>query len=175
MTKTQINRITNILNAVNKAEKAIFKISNDTVTMTADGYVGWEFPMEILNQTEAETPAERGSNLIENTLNECANYTDTHINAKEFLAELKAIYKEKKKTDPLYTKTPYIIKYNDEYYGFRISLLIEVFETLGTKSEIFISGNKYKPLYIKSDIGRAVLLPVRVFDNTSESRVNKII
>lgn len=171
MTKTQMKRITKLMKAINETGRYIFHISDNKVTMTVGFSIGWEFPIEILQQTGVEFPVSFYQNSIETLLNECeecVDYEDTHINAKEFLSELKAIYKEIKKTDTEHTKVPYIIKHNGEYYGFQISQLIEVLETLGANAEIFIHCNSkiYKPLYIKSDIGRAVLLPVKLKDIT---------
>ena len=172
MTKTQIKRITKLLERINDTGKYIFHISGDKVTMTVDYYIGWEFPMEVLKQMEVELPVSFYQNALETLLNECVDYDNTHINAKDFLAELKALYKTISKTNVENTKAPYVIKHNGEYYGFNISKLIEVIETLGTNSEIFINKNskKYKPLYIESDIGRAVLMPDRIPD---DAEVNK--
>ena len=102
MTKTQMKRITKLMKAINETGRYIFHISDNKVTMTVGFSIGWEFPIEILQQTGVEFPVSFYQNSIETLLNECeecVDYEDTRINAKEFISELKEIYKEIKKTN----------------------------------------------------------------------------
>lgn len=95
------------------------------------------------------------------------------MNAKEFLAELKAYYKEVK-TKSLSPETAfYKIKFKDKIHGYRIVLMINMLTVIGNNAEIYIEDRRFGNLYVTSDMGRAVLLAVRVPDDNTT--VNKTI
>ena len=110
MTKTQIKSISDAITQTNANQKTrnTFTVQCNNAYFTPDGYIGYEIPMEILYQAE-EThgitiPEASGSSVISNTFREISSsdYFNTFLNAKEFLAELKAFYKENAKRDAMH-------------------------------------------------------------------------
>lgn len=93
------------------------------------------------------------------------------MNAKEFLAELKALYKEVKNQSLKPETAFYKIKFKDKIHGYRIGLMINMLTVLGNNAEIYIEDGRFGSMYVTSDIGRAVLLAVRVpDDNTTANK-----
>ena len=178
MTKTQIKSLSDAITQTNANEKTrnIFTVQYDNAYFTPDGYIGYEIPMEIIYQVE-EThgitiPEASGSTTILNTFSETSwkDYQKTHLNAKEFLAELKAFYKELKKTLLTPETSVYKIKFMDEIHGFRIGLLINMLTVMGNNAEIYIGDGRFVNMYVVSDIGKAILLPVRLPDDATANK-----
>ena len=128
MTKTQIKSLSDAITQTNANEKTrnTFTVQCDNAYFTPDGYIGYEIPMEIIYQAEdahgITIPEASGSATVSNTFSETSwkDYQKTHLNAKEFLAELKAFYKEIKKTLLTPETAVYKIKF---IYGINISLI----------------------------------------------------
>ena len=172
MTKTQIKSISDAITQTNANEKTrnTFTVQCNNAYFTPDGYIGYEIPMEILYQTE-EThgitiPEASGSTTVSDIFR-WKDYQKTHLNAKEFLAELKAFYKEVKKTLLTPETAVYKIKFKDKIHGYRIGLMINMLTVMGNNAEIYIEDGRFGNMYVVSDIGRAVLLAVRVPDDTT--------
>ena len=102
MTKTQIKTLSDAITQTNANEKTrnTFTVQCDNAYFTPDGYIGYEIPMKILYQAEEAhgitIPEASGSTTVSDIFR-WKDYQKTHLNAKEFLAELKAFYKEAKK------------------------------------------------------------------------------
>ena len=178
MTKTQIKTLSDAITQTNGNEKTrnTFTVECGNAYFTPDGYIGYEIPMETLYQV-AEThgitiPEASGSTTVSNTFSETSwkDYQKTHLNAKEFLAELKAFYKEIKKTLLTPETAVYKIKFKDKIHGYRIGLMINMLTVMGNNAEIYIEDGRFGNMYVVSDIGRAVLLAVRVSDDTTANK-----
>lgn len=179
VTKTQLKAIADAINQTNANEntRKTFTVQCGNAYFTPDGYIGYEIPMEILYQAE-EThgitiPEASGSATVSNIFSETSwrDYQKTSLNTKEFLTELKAYYKEVK-TKSLSPETVfYKIKFKDKIHGYRIGLMINMLTVLGNNAEIYIEDGRFGKMYVTSDIGRAVLLAVRVpDDNTTANK-----
>ena len=175
MTKTQIRALSDAITQTNANEKI-----RDTVTVecgnayfTPDGYIGYEIPMEIIYQAEEAhgitIPEVRRSTIVSDIFR-WKVYRKTSLNAKEFLAELKAFYKETKKTLLTPETAVYKIKFMDEIHGFRIGLLINMLTVMGNNAEIYIGDGRFGNMYVVSDIGKAVLLPVRLPNDATANK-----
>ena len=179
MTKTQIKSISDAITQTNANQKTrnTFTVQCNNAYFTPDGYIGYEIPMEIIYQVEEAhgitIPEASGSTTVSNTFSETSwrDYQKTSLNAKEFLTELKAYYKEVK-TKSLSPETAfYKIKFKDKIHGYRIGLMINMLTVLGNNAEIYIEDGRFGNMYATSDIGRAVLLAVRVpDDNTTANK-----
>ena len=180
MTKVQIKVLSDAITQTNANEKTrdTFTVECGNAYFTPDGYIGYEIPMEIIYQAEdthgITIPEASGSTTVSNIFSETSwkDYKKTYLNAKEFLAELKAFYKELKKTLLTPETSVYKIKFMDEIHGFRIGLLINMLTVMGNNAEIYIGDGRFGNMYVVSDIGKAVLLPVRLPDDAT---VNKTI
>ena len=177
MTKTQIKALSDAITQTNTNEKTrdTFTVQCDNAYFTPDGYIGYEIPMKILYQAEEAhgitIPEASGSTIVSDIFR-WKDYRKTYLNAKEFLAELKAFYKELKKTLLTSETSVYKIKFMDEIHGFRIGLLINMLTVMGNNAEIYIGDGRFGNMYVVSDIGKAILLPVRLPDDAT---VNKTI
>ena len=177
MTKTQIKSLSDTITQTNANEKTrnTFTVQCDNAYFTPDGYIGYEIPMKILYQAEEAhgitIPEASGSTIVSDIFR-WKDYRKTYLNAKEFLAELKAFYKELKKTLLTPETSVYKIKFMDEIHGFRIGLLINMLTVMGNNAEIYIGDGRFGNMYVVSDIGKAILLPVRLPDDAT---VNKTI
>ena len=103
MTKTQITSIAKIINKTNSNDntRKTFTIEYGNAYFTPDGYSGYKIPMDMLYEAEEKCdmtiPEASGSSVISNTFREISSsdYFNTFLNAKEFLAELKAICRDR--------------------------------------------------------------------------------
>ena len=178
MTKTQIKSISDAITQTNANEKTrnTFTVQCDNAYFTPDGYIGYEIPMEIIYQAEdahgITIPEASGSTTVSNIFSETSwkDYRKTYLNAKEFLAELKAFYKETKKTLLTPETAVYKIKFMDEIHGFRIGLMINMLTVMGNNAEIYIGDGRFDNMYVVSDIGKAVLLPVRLPNDATANK-----
>ena len=178
MTKTQITSIAKIINRTNSNDntRKTFTIEYGNAYFTPDGYSGYKIPMDMLYEVEEKCemtiPEASGSTTVSNTFSETSwkDYQKTHLNAKEFLAELKAFYKEIKKTLLTPETAVYKIKFKDKIHGYRIGLMINMLTVMGNDAEIYIEDGRFGNMYAVSDIGRAVLLAVRVSDDTTANK-----
>lgn len=184
MTKTQIISIAKIINKTNSNDstRKTFTVKNGDAYFTPDGYIGYKIPMDILYEVEEKCdmtiPETSGSNVVYNTFTEISykDYLNTNLNAKELLAELKAICRDRKKTDEEYLSSPYIINFNGENHKFQIGLVVEILEVLGNQSEIYLSDERLGKLDIVSNTGEAILLPMRMHEEVLDKSIaNKII
>ena len=175
MTKTQIKSISDAITQTNANQKTrnTFAVQCNNAYFTPDGYIGYEIPMEILYQAEETCgitiPEASGSTTVSDIFR-WKDYQKTYLNAKEFLAELKAIYKETKKTLLTPETAVYKIKFKDKIHGYRIGLMINMLTVMGNNAEIYIEDGRFGNMYVVSDIGRAVLLAVRVSDDTTANK-----
>ena len=64
----------------------------------------------------------------------------------------------------------YKIKFKDKIHGYRIGLMINMLTVMGNKAEIYIGDGIFGNMYVVSEIGRAVLLPVVVPDNATANK-----
>ena len=175
MTKTQIKALSDAITQTNANEKTrnTFTVQCDNAYFTPDGYIGYEIPMEIIYQAEdahgITIPEASGSTIVSDIFR-WKVYRKTSLNAKEFLTELKAIYKETKKTLLTPETAVYKIKFMDEIYGFRIGLMINMLTVMGNNAEIYIGDGRFDNMYVVSDIGKAVLLPVRLPNDATANK-----
>ena len=177
MTKTQIKSLSDTITQTNANEKTrnTFTVQCDNAYFTPDGYIGYEIPMKILYQAEEAhgitIPEASGSTIVSDIFR-WKDYRKTYLNAKEFLAELKAFYKELKKTLLTPETSVYKIKFKDKIHGYRIGLIINMLTVMGNNAKIYIEDGRFGNMYVVSDIGKAILLPVRLPDDAT---VNKTI
>lgn len=184
MTKTQIKSLSDAITQTNANEKTrnTFTVQCDNAYFTPDGYSGYKIPMDMIYEAEEKCamtiPEASGSSVIPNTFREMSykDYFNTKLKTKEFLAELKAICRTRKKSDEEYLSSPYIINLNGQNHKFQIGLIIDALEILGNQAEIILGDERLSKLNIVSDTGEAIILPMRMMDDAFDKSIaDKII
>ena len=59
---------------------------------------------------------------------------------------------------------PYKFKFNDIIYGFNCKYFFDIIAIVGKDYKFYLSNEATKPFIFKSDIGSALLMPVRVLE-----------
>lgn len=176
MTKTQITSIAKIINKTNSNDntRKTFTIEYGNAYFTPDGYSGYKIPMDMLYEAEEKCdltiPEASGSSVISNTFREISSsdYFNTFLNAKEFLAELKAFCKQ---SDNSSENPVYKIQLMDRLHAYQAEYIIDALTILGNKSIIYIMDETFGNMYIFSEVGAAVILPRRIYDGDEADKV----
>ena len=176
MNKKQLKTIAGIINQTNANEKtrAMFNVINGNAYFTPDGNVGYKLPMNILYDVEdahgITIPEASGKETIYNAI-ETIDYSIcyyTELNAKEFLAELKAFCKQ---TDNSSEKPVYKIQLMDRLHAYQAEYIIDALTILGNKSIIYMMDETFGNMYIFSEVGASVILPRRIYDGDEADKV----
>ena len=176
MTKTQLKIIARIINQTNANQKtkSMFNVINANAYFTPDGIVGYKLPMDILYDVEEAhgitIPEASGSETIYNAI-ERADISIcyyTGLNAKEFLAELKAFCKQ---TDNSSEKPVYKIQLKDRLHAYQAEYIIDALTILGNKAMIYMMDETFGNMYISSEVGTAVILPRRIYPSDEADKV----
>lgn len=159
MNKIQIKELQGAIAQINTNDqaKSTFTIEDNFAYFTPEGHRAYKISVNVLSETVEEIPKNNYSRTIPNTFNAIATYGINQININQ--SDLLQLARQHKKKN---SKTPFIFEYHGKNYGFQSRYIIDALKTLGTKSKISISNEKYAKLYIESEIGTIIILPVRL-------------
>lgn len=164
MNKTQIKELQRAIAQMNATDKtkSTFTIEDNFVYFTPEGHRAYKINVNVLSETVEEIPKSNYSRLISDVFNTIATYGINQININQ--SDLLQLARQHKKEN---SKTPFIFEYHGKNYGFQSRYIIDALKTLGTKSRIYISNEKYSKLYIESEIGAIIILPMRLNANST--------
>nr|DAE59784.1 MAG TPA: hypothetical protein [Caudoviricetes sp.] len=160
MNKTQIKELQGAIVQMNATDrtKSTFTIEDNFVYFTPEGHRGYKINVNILSEAVEEIPKSNYSRTIPDIFNAMATYGINQINIKQ--SDLLQLARQHKKEN---SKTPFIFEYHEKNYGFQSKYIIDALKTLGTKSKTYISNEeKDSKLYIESEIGVIIILPMRL-------------
>ena len=163
MTKVQKNKIYKHLDKIKNGEKSLFTIEENDVYYTVDGLEGYNFPLETLKEITSELPESKDGQTISKIFNNIWSYgKPVRVNVKDFLTELKKLYKEL--SDRIgkseVNKSVYIINIRGTNHIYNLKRLINILEFFGNDTKMYVSDNVRSVMMFISEIGGMVLLPV---------------
>lgn len=179
MNKTQIKELHGAIAQMNTNDRAKsgFTIKENFAYFTPEGYKGYKININVLSEAVEQLPFSNCSRpdirSIPDVFNAIMKCGINQINISQ--SDLLQLARQHKKVDP---KTPFIFEYHGKNYGFQSKYIIDALKTLGTKSKIYISNesfdyypkshiNNLVKLYIESEIGAIVILPMRLNANST--------
>lgn len=165
MNKTQIKELQGAIVQMNATDrtKSTFTIKDNFAYFTPEGHKGYKINVNVLSETVEEIPKNNYSYSISDIFNAIAIYGINQININQ--SDLLQLARRHKKEN---SKTPFIFEYHGKNYGFQSKYIIDALKTLGTKSKIYITNEKYSKLYIESEeIGAITILPMRLNVNST--------
>lgn len=158
MNKTQVNKIMKLKESLrqDKNSHKFLSVNNDKVIMlTPNGAIAY-----ILNKTELDVSDINYSTSPENIVNSFLNKSLLKYEEYEFnIEEIKAFKKEHKNDKG---KIPYKFEMNKQTYGFNYNYFLDVISIMGKDCKCSVSNLTGEPFIFKSDIGMALLMPVRI-------------
>lgn len=163
MNKTQINKIMKLKEGLqqDKNSHKLLSASNDKIIMIIpNGSIAY-----ILNKTESLDVSDINYNASpENIVNSFLNKSLLKYEEYEFnIEEIKAFKKEhKNELAQHHVKYPYKFEMNEQTYGFNCNYFLDVISIMGKDCKCYVSNLTGEPFIFKSDIGTALLMPVRV-------------
>lgn len=180
VTKTQISLIRSLVTEVTSVVRY-----GKTCRQTADSLqfvtdcVAYDLPLNVLERCGVQVPTTTNNKLAQNSFDACAKraYYSTGLEVNVFVKELRNAQERLQKTGFNEREKPYIINFRGRNHGFNVALLVYVLKLLGPDAEIFLDNDPIHMAYIRSDIGRALLCPVRIFGDalTDKSIADKVI
>ena len=164
MNKTQIKEFYGAIAQMSAIDKTkdTFTIKDNFAYFTPEGHKGYKINVNVLSEAVEEIPQSNYNCLIPDVFNTTATYGINQININQ--SDLLQLARQHKKEN---SKTPFIFEYHEEKYGFQSRYIIDALKTLGAKSKIYISNEKYSKLYIESEIGAIIILPMRLNVNNT--------
>lgn len=164
MNKTQIKELCGAIVQMNTKDqiKSSFTIKENFAYFTPEGHKGYKINVNVLSEVVEEIPQSNYSQTISDVFNTIATYGINQININQ--SDLLQLARQHKKEN---SKTPFIFEYHGKNYGFQSRYIIDALKTLGAKSRIYISNEKYSKLYIESEMGAIVILPMRLNANST--------
>lgn len=165
MNKTQIKELCGAIAQMNATDKTkdTFTIKDNFAYFTPEGHKGYKINVNVLSETVEEILKSNYSHSISDIFNAIATYGINQINTNQ--SDLLQLARQHKKEN---SKTPFIFEYHGKNYGFQSKYIIDALKTLGTKSKIYITNEKYSKLYIESEeIGAIIILPMRLNINST--------
>lgn len=165
MNKTQIKELCRAIAQMSATDKTkdTFTIKDNFAYFTPEGHKGYKINVNVLSETVEEIPKNNYSHSISDIFNAIATYGINQININQ--SDLLQLARHHKKEN---SKTPFIFEYHGKNYGFQSKYIIDALKTLGTKSKIYITNEKYSKLYIESEeIGAITILPMRLNVNST--------
>ena len=160
MNKTQIKELQGAIAQMSATDKIkdTFTIKDNFAYFTPEGHKGYKINVNVLSETVEEISKSNYSRLIPDVFNTTATYRMNLININQ--SDLLQLARQHKREN---SKTPFIFEYHGKNYGY----IIDALKTLGTKSKTYITNEKYSKLYIESEIGAIVILPMRLNVNST--------
>lgn len=164
MNKTQIKELHGAIAQMSATDKTkdTFTIKDNFAYFTPEGHRGYKINVNVLSEAVEELPKSNYSRLISDIFNAIATYGINQININQ--SDLLQLARQHKKEN---SKTPFIFEYHGKNYGFQSRYIIDALKTLGTKSKTYITNEKYSKLYIESEIGAIIILPMRLNVNST--------
>lgn len=164
MNKTQIKELQGAIAQTNTNDqaKSTFTIEDNFAYFTPEGHKGYKINVNVLSEIVEEIPKSNYNRLIPDIFNTTATYGINQININQ--SDLLQLARQHKREN---SKTPFIFEYHGEKYGFQSRYIIDALKALGTKSKTYITNEKYSKLYIESEIGAIVILPMRLNVNST--------
>lgn len=164
MNKTQIKELQGAIAQMSATDKTkdTFTIKDNFAYFTPEGHKGYKMNVNVLSETVEEFPKSNYSRSIPDVFEAIATCGINQININQ--SDLLQLARQHKKEN---SKTPFIFEYHGKNYGFQSRYIIDALKTLGAKSKIYISNEKYSKLYIESEIGAIVILPMRLNVNST--------
>lgn len=164
MNKTQIKEFYRAIAQMSATDKTkdTFTIKDNFTYFTPEGHRAYKININVLSETVEEIPKSNYSHLIPDVFDTIATYGINQININQ--SDLLQLARQHKKEN---SKTSFIFEYHGKNYGFQSKYIIDALKTLGTKSKIYISNEKYSKLYIESEIGAITILPMRLNANST--------
>lgn len=164
MNKTQIKELQSAIAQMNATDrtKSTFTIENNFAYFTPESHRAYKISVNVLSETVEEIPKNNYSRIVPDVFNAIATYGINQININQ--SDLLQLARQHKKEN---SKTPFIFEYHEKNYGFQSRCIIDALKTLGTKSKTYISNERYSKLYIESEIGAIVILPMRLNVNST--------
>lgn len=164
MNKTQIKELQRAIAQMNATDKtkSTFTIEDNFVYFTPEGHRAYKINVNVLSETVEEIPKSNYSHLIPDVFDTIATCEINLININQ--SNLLQLARQHKREN---SKTPFIFEYHGEKYGFQSRYIIDALKALGTKSKTYITNEKYSKLYIESEIGAIVILPMRLNVNST--------
>lgn len=164
MTKAQLQKIEKVKTAIKHGEKSewvSYNTTENTVTLiNSRGTIGYKLHADMIKELAEDIHSNKSAeNLVNSALNNI-DYVEKNITVEE----VKAFKKQSRAEHPR-ANLPFQFEHNGKKYGFNPDFFIEIMTVMGRNTTIYIHNyNTLKPLCFKSDIGEAVLLPVRIKD-----------
>lgn len=165
MNKTQIKELQGAIAqmSTNDRAKSGFTIKENFAYFTPEGHRGYKINVNVLLEAVEEIPQSNYSRLIPDVFDTIMTCGINQININQ--SDLLQLARQHKKEN---SKTPFIFEYHGKNYGFQSKYIIDALKTLGTKSKIYITNEKYSKLYIESEeIGAITILPMRLNVNST--------
>lgn len=166
MTKTQYNKINKLKSAIldgDRPDMMSYNKEKRTVTLFENGAVVYRLNAAGLNEIiNGMTLHDRSEKLVESVL----PYDMEDYCKREFdIEEIKA-FKKKSKEEKIKGKNPFTFEHNGKTYGFNYNYFLNIMAIMGKDTEVYIYVSGFnptvKPIYFKSAIGEAILMPVRI-------------
>ena len=163
MNKTQLNKIIKLKEGLQHEEKSykLLSANEDKIIMIMpNGSIAY-----ILNKTESLDVSDINYNTSpENIVNSFLNKSLLKYKEYEFnIEDIKAFKKEhKNEIAQHHVKHPYKFEMNEQTYGFNYNYFLDVISIMGKDCKCSVSNLTGEPFIFKSDIGIALLMPVRI-------------
>lgn len=163
MNKTQITKIMKIkegLQNENNSYKLLSANDDKIIMIMPNGSTAY-----ILNKTELLNVSDiKYSVSPENIVNSFLNDKTLEYQEWEFNIEEIKNFKKEHKSDKgkIPYKIPYKFEINEKIYGFNYNYFLDVISVMGKDCKCYVSNLTIKPLMFKSDIGMALLMPVKI-------------
>lgn len=165
MNKTQIKELCRAIAQMNAKDqiKSNFTIKDNFAYFTPEGHRGYKINVNVLSEAVEKIPQSNYSHLVPDVFDTIMTCGINQININQ--SDLLQLARQHKKEN---SKTPFIFEYHGKNYGFQSKYIIDALKTLGTKSKIYITNEKYSKLYIESEeIGAITILPMRLNVNST--------
>lgn len=164
MNKTQISKIMKLkegLQHEGNSHRFLSSSDDKIIMIIPNGSIAY-----ILNKTESLDVSDVNYNASpENIVNSFLNkslllkYEEYEFN----IEEIKAFKKEhKNELAQHHVKYPYKFEMNEQTYGFNYNYFLDVISIMGKDCKCSVSNLTGEPFIFKSDIGMALLMPVKV-------------
>lgn len=164
MNKTQIKELHGAIAQMSATDKTkdTFTIEENFAYFTPEGHRAYKINVNVLSEAVEEIPQSNYSRSISDVFDTIMTCGINQININQ--SDLLQLARQHKKKN---SKIPFIFEYHGKKYGFQSRYIIDALKTLGTKSKTYITNEKYSKLYIESEIGAIIILPMRLNINST--------
>lgn len=161
MNKIQIKEMHDIIVQMNNntSGKKSYYVKDGYAYFTPEGHKGYAVSYESLKQAVEDTPQSTNNTMMLDTFEGIRKINKLQISANELLKITRSHKKQ------MQAKKPFIIDYCGKLHGFNPVYIIDVLKLHGTKAEIFLTDEKYPKLYVTSELGKSIILPILLKSN----------